>query len=238
MGLWKIVPSIKIMAKLAFYTCFTGNDNNIANKIPPLPSLKYPCYYFTNNLNVYQRLEKTSWRRIFMEDVPIYHSEVEDAMSCKRIRTCPHLYEVLKEYEYLCYFDSKISADEKKVEEYIEKLSLSDKCLLLYEHPHSSNQMNVWDEFNLSMDQQRYILQKERYKEYIHKQLSNGYSEEISLRPCGGFVIRKQCEQVIKFNETWYRHIQECGIQDQISLQFVCQDFKDVILSVKFLFFS
>ena len=35
---------------LAFYTCFYGSINNVAFKIPEIPSLKYKCYYYTQTI--------------------------------------------------------------------------------------------------------------------------------------------------------------------------------------------
>jgi len=43
---------------LAYYTYFIGSDNNIAFKIPELPSEKYDCYYYTNNKNLYKLIKK------------------------------------------------------------------------------------------------------------------------------------------------------------------------------------
>lgn len=45
---------------LAFYTYFYGSNNNVAYKIPDLPSLKYKCYYFTNNVDIYKTLQNTT----------------------------------------------------------------------------------------------------------------------------------------------------------------------------------
>jgi hypothetical protein len=36
-------------------------------------------------------------------------------------------------------------------------------------------------------------------------------------------------EKIIKINITWYQHIEECGIQCQISFYFVKQLFNDYI---------
>ena len=44
---------------LAFYTCFYGSDNNQAFKIPEIPSLKYKCYYYTNNHTIIEKLKST-----------------------------------------------------------------------------------------------------------------------------------------------------------------------------------
>ncbi len=41
---------------LAFYVYFYGSNDNVACRIPILPSLKYDCYYFTNNKTVFELL--------------------------------------------------------------------------------------------------------------------------------------------------------------------------------------
>ena len=38
-------------------------------------------------------------------------------------------------------------------------------------------------------------------------------------------------DKINELNNTWYQHIEECGIQDQISFFFVKQLFNDDILS-------
>ena len=46
---------------LAFYTYFYGTNNNPAFKIPEIPSNIYNCYYYTNNLLVFELLKDTKW---------------------------------------------------------------------------------------------------------------------------------------------------------------------------------
>ena len=45
---------------LAFYTYFIGTDSNPAFMIPLLPSETYPCYFFTNNHRLLNKIKKTS----------------------------------------------------------------------------------------------------------------------------------------------------------------------------------
>ena len=70
------------------------------------------------------------------------------------------------------------------------------------------------------------------YKKYIEKKLSDGYSEKINIFFCGGFSIRKNCDKTNEYNEFWFENIKECGIEDQISLQFVQQKYNEIIIPV------
>ena len=84
------------------------------------------------------------------------------------------------------------------------------------------------------MKQPRYLLESEKYKNYIKNQVKNGLSEITEHHCACGFLIRNmKHEKIIEINNTWYQHIQECGIQDQISFFFVKQLFNEYILPFK-----
>lgn len=216
---------------LAFYTYFYGNNDNPAFKIPEVPSLKYKCYYYTNNLSIIEKLKNTKWIGIY-DDKPIKDCLIESCMMGKHIKTMPQEYLQLKEYDYLCFLDSKLDkVNETFVERFIVKYFIEQNyALLLRKHPSIHNN-NVWNEFNESMLQRRYQLESEKYKRYIKNQIKNGLSEITPLHCACGFMIRNmKHKKTIEINTIWYQHIQECGIQDQISFFFVKQFFTQYIL--------
>ncbi len=43
---------------LAFYTYFYGDDNNNRYGFPIIPSIKYKCYYYTNNIKLFKELDR------------------------------------------------------------------------------------------------------------------------------------------------------------------------------------
>ena len=210
---------------LAFYTYFYGSDNNKSFKIPEIPSLKYNCYYYTNNTNIFEKLKDTSWIGIY-HDIPTNDDLIESCMVGKHIKTSPHKYKELKNYTYLCFLDSKLEkVNETFVENFITKYFINDNyALLLRKHWFINN--NVWDEYNISMKQERYRLESDKYRKYIRNQVKLGL-REITRHHCAcGFLIRNmKHEKINEINDTWYKHIQECGIQDQISFFFVKQLF-------------
>ena len=214
---------------LAFYTYFYGSDKNKAYKIPKLPSLKYKCYYYTNNTSIIEKLKTTEWIGIY-ENKPTKDDLIESCMVGKHIKTMPHEYEELKNYDYLCFLDTKLDkVNEKFVEKMIhEKFIKENYALLLREHWFVKN--NVWNEYKESMLQKRYVLESNKYEKYIHDQIKNGLSETTKHHCACGFLIRNmKHEKTIDINKTWYQHIQECGIQDQISFFFVKQLYSDCI---------
>jgi len=212
--------------KLAFYTCFYGSGSNYSFGIPPLPSTKYDCYYFTNNETIFEQLRDTKWIGIFEANKKTTDDTIESNMVGKHVKVLPHLYRELKHYDYLCFLDSKLAkVNESFVENYIERYFVQgDYALLLRHHWFLGN--NVWEEFHESMLQDRYRNFSERYMNYINKQVANGLSETTAYHCACGFLIRNMKHPLMKdLNETWYEHIEECGIQDQISFFFVKQMF-------------
>jgi predicted 3-demethylubiquinone-9 3-methyltransferase (glyoxalase superfamily) len=213
------------MDTIAFYTCFLGSNTNWANVIPRVPSIDDDCYYFTNNPDTYSRLENSGWKRVWL-NIPIENDNIRDCMNTKHLRCCPHEYEVLRAYTLLCWIDSKIEiTDIQKVYDMAHSLR-GTKVIALCRHP--ILHVDVWGEYTLSLQYEKYAKQQKQYETYITKKLEEGYST-APLRHHAGFSVRRQCEKMEEIGNMWYAHIQECGIQDQISWQFVAQRFKDSI---------
>ena len=96
------------------------------------------------------------------------------------------------------------------------------------EHPFIKN--SVWQEYEVSMHQERYRLESQSYKTYINNQLNTGLKDEINQHCTTNLLLRNmKHEKINDLNNTWYAHIQECGIQCQISFFFVKQLFDDCI---------
>lgn len=198
---------------LAFYTVQFGTDDHIH----PAPSKKYACYYFTDRD---RNFEGTGWIPVKL-DVPY----IDACMAAKRVKVLPGRYSTLNSYTHTCYMDSKyIHVDEQMVE------TLVGHPVFFREHPFISN--SVWTELEESMQQERYRRERNQYIEYINKNVTEGLASETPSHLAGGFIIRDMRKSRL-FNETWFRHIQICGLNDQISLFFVKQLFADIVQSSK-----
>jgi len=216
----------------AYYTCFFGSDTNWTFLIPPLPTTEHDCYFFTNNTRMFGLLERTGWKRVWI-DIPVYNDTLLDTQSTKELRACPHRFEVLQPYMYLCWFDCKLKVDHQRVMTVTENMKTSEKSIVLSLHP--EQYPTVWGEYEIAMKYEKYARQKDQAFAYIQKKLSEGYPETLPVHYCGGFHIRNMSEpKVIEFGDDWYSNITQCGIEDQISLQFVHQKYTDLILSIPY----
>jgi len=176
-----------------------------------------------------KKLSATNWIGIY-DDKPTDDDIIESNMVGKHVKTSPHEYAELKGYDYLCFFDSKLrNVSETFVESSIVTYFIQqDYALLLRQHWFIN--MRVWKEYDVSMHQHRYRLESEKYKRYIHNQIASGLSEVVDQHCACNFLIRNmQHSKIRDINNSWYEHIKECGIQDQISFFFVKQLYNDYI---------
>jgi hypothetical protein len=177
-----------------------------------------------------ETLKSSKWLPVWI-DIPPKSSLIENTMDVKHIKSCPHEYKELRQHDYVIHMDNKLG---KINDEYVETLVQqyfiqNNYALLIKEHPFGYK--GVWDEFRESMLQWRYVMESDRYCRYIRNQLQHHHLKDKTTHHCwAGLLIRNMKHPRIEsLNNTWYSHIQECGIQDQISFYFVKQLFEDDI---------
>lgn len=214
---------------LCYYTSFTGTLNNPACRIPPVPSTDYDCYFFTNNPAVYQCLADTKWIRIFLDNLELSDDGNISCMQSKHIKTCPHLYSYFDKYIYTIYMDSKFQQiNHSVIDSVIAKYSLEHDMMM---RRHIELGASIYDEFHCSLRQPRYYIDRFKYEIYATEQLNKGLRAFTKDHLMCGFIIRRMNSDLVKqINQTWYDHIQQCGIQDQISFFFVKQLFPDSLI--------
>ncbi len=218
---------------LCFYTCFFGPDGNVANQIPTPPSQTYPCFYFTNNPATLAKLQGTGWKAVDMTRIPIKLTDRENAADAKELKAAPHHFAELKPFAFTCYYDSKRKVKDTDVVgmcEYLQAEAAKGAAFMIGHHPYCA--AKVWDEFNLAMGQQRYREEEAKMRAYIAKQVAAGLKEEKEVHHQTGFIVRRSCPEVEKLNETWWAHIQECGIECQVSFFFIHQLFRPQVVSI------
>jgi hypothetical protein len=221
------IEAFNPMQSLVFYTGFYGTKSNPAFVIPKVPSEKYHCYYFTNNREMLVRLRATKWIGI-LDNQPETDDEIVSTMYSKRMKAVPEQFEVLNKYDYTCYLDSKLNVSESFVEKMIDTYFVRDQyALLIRRHTFLHS---VREEFHESMKQDRYIKERDRYLQYIKKQIDSGLSEISGSHCQTGFIIRNMKHPNTRnIDSTWYDHIKDCGIECQISFPFIKQLFsKDI----------
>ena len=75
-------------------------------------------------MNTYNNLKHTGWNRVFMNEVPIKDDYNGNSMDSKELKACPHRFQILNQYKYSCYFDSKLRLDIDKIKTHLTNLHL------------------------------------------------------------------------------------------------------------------
>ena len=226
-------PTMDLSKQTVFYTYFIGSigNDNIKWHIQSLPSKKYKGFYYTNNPKIFNALASSDWTAIWI-DKPLTDDPIDNCMYGKRFKLFPDKLHELAGYQYVCFVDSKVpQISESWLECTIHYFMVEQHfILLLRKHPFILP--SIFDEYNESMKQDRYRLESEQYLAYIQNQLDKGLKHETEYHCACGLLIRNMAhEKTGRINRLWDKHIQECGIQDQISFFFVKQYFEDVIFA-------
>ena len=148
-------------------------------------------------------------------------------MKAKHIKTRPHHDPRLSQYRYTIYQDSKLSTSEDEAFVILKDLP-DDAAIAIRLHNILSPPFSVWDEYNLAMTQERYQRQEKQMTGYIKNRLTRGYNETSQVHFWCSFIIRDmQAPIVRRIGEKWFDEIEECGIDDQLSMFFTYQDFAE-----------
>jgi len=214
--------------KIAFYSCFFGDSASVANKVPPLPSEKYDCYFFTNNTDTYNTANKAGWKSV-LNDTIHKGSDRENALNSKEVKACPHHFKELHGYKYTCYFDSKLQVYERDIGKMLTGFQGNVVMLL---NKHSFIKHSVHEEFEEAMKQQRYAEDREKYQKFIQSKLEAGLRDTVDVHYETGLILRLSGDIVNSIGEQWYKYIQETGPECQISFFFIQQEFKDNIMAL------
>ena len=230
--------------KVAFVSGYVGLKRMAP--IPRKPS-KYDGYFITNNRWVYYRLKLTKWKPVFIENTlnRLFDNPSEELIetfknikridkiaknyfftkACKSLKLYPQKF-IPKTYDYIVWFDNKFDVNVNGTIQTIKNWN-PNVSMMLHRHPFLNN---ISEEFKESMLQKRYIVDKENYLNYIEKNISKDLSaEHYNHFQCGYLLYNMNHSDTIRIQKTWHEHIKKCGINDQISFNFVAQIFKDII---------
>ncbi len=95
---------------------------------------------------------------------------------------------------------------------------------------HAFLENNNLFEFGEAMRQPRYKMRWEQAVNYITEQISAGYKLECQMYWTAAIIRNMRHPDIVTLNETWYSDVQRCGIECQISFNFVAQRFPSIIL--------
>lgn len=214
----------KTQNDICCYSTYCGPDKNFSLKsnVTDIENVSY--YFISNNENALSKVEKLGWEPIYI-NLPVIPDILVSSAQAKIAKALPHLFPQISNHIYSYYCDDKFGSIPRRVKDIIDSQSFNDACLYL---SHSSYDGNILSEFSSAMRQNRYYYQRKKTIKYITNMLNNGLKLECNRMFATNNIIRNQNkEKTTLINTEWYKAINECGIECQISIDFIAQIFKD-----------
>ena len=214
----------ELSLNLAVISSYCGTTSNATfNQIPIKSS--YPHYFASNNDEVLALAVKANYIPIYL-DLEISECPILSCYQAKALKIIPHTFNELEKYNYLFWRDDKISINLSRMHEFVRLVDKDNSSMALRSHDFLHG--NVLFELTEAMDQERYRRQRHKYIAYVTEEVRKGYKLETQTYRCGAILRNMKHPDTIKINDLWWEHINRCGIEDQISFDFIAQRFDSI----------
>jgi hypothetical protein len=213
-------------SKVAIYSTYMGKSNNKTFKRRKIDKT-IDHYFISNNRQILDSAQEDGWHCIEL-NLPESGNRILSAQQSKIAKALPHLFPQLNQYDYSLYVDDKIDFNSALLWDWIPLIEAKEGMIMIRCHPDLKN--NVLNEFATSMIQARYQAQKEQMAEYISRKVDQGYQLRVDKMYWTSAILRNMKHpRINEFNEFWYDEIVSCGIECQISFDFVAQKYSGIM---------
>ena len=196
---------------------------------------EYDSYFITDNSTIYNKALESGWIPQKVKCSSKSYEEInqmgaEDRFAyytyqSKWMKIFPEEF-VERQYDYVVWSDGSYSVNALGSIKSI--YNMKDTTAVMFRPHHKSN--TIQQELDECLSQERYQKQEYGMRKYIQEEIDKGKDAYNTSIYYGGYIIYNLSHPKIKdFRTTWLEHIHRCGIEDQISLGFVSQKFKDII---------
>jgi hypothetical protein len=217
-------PIVKRTSQIAIYSGYFGTSQNKTFTKNVLPK-GYDFYFISNNDDVLKLAEKQGWIGIKFE-TEVSENQLLSCFQGKIPKVLPHLFPQLQGYTYLFWLDDKKRVTEK-MSSLISQMVTQNASMSLREHPDLKG--NILLELAECLIQRRYKAQLSQMVGYIADEIKAGFTLQPDRLFWASAILRNMNHpDAVKINEAWYTHILRCGIEDQISFDFVAQRFNSI----------
>ncbi|MDE2423260.1 MAG: hypothetical protein KGN31_03495 [Betaproteobacteria bacterium] len=221
---------VKKSKKLAIYSTFIGDSSIKTFSLKPA-SNEFNHFFISNNNEILKLAKSLNWIPVFLP-IELSKNKVFCSSAAKIAKSLPHFFSFLKDYDYLLYVDDKINFDLSKTLFTLAKNI--DFTFLVRSHPSLKN--NILNELGEAMLQKRYFVQLNQITNYIDEKIREGYLlTPKNLFWTSAILRNNRDDRVFIINEDWYQNILICGINCQISFDFIAQKYKSIIMSNDFI---
>lgn len=212
---------------VAVYTTYCGTTQNATFNPKFVSREPYPHFIISNNQEILERAISVGWKALFL-DLEISDNPIISASQAKIGKAIPNIFKKIMDFDYIFYKDDKMDVDLSKIPSYIHYMNQTRSSILIRPHPFLTE--NILYEFSEAMLQARYRAQRDKIIAYMSEEIKNGHKLECQLYATGAILRNTKHPDTEKINRLWYDHILRCGIECQISFDFIAQSFDSINL--------
>lgn len=213
--------------EFAVYSMFFGNSNAKTFNKADIDH-HFDHFFISNNPQILEMATNRGWHPIYL-DLPVSANRVLSAQQSKIPKALPHLFPALNHYDSLLYVDDKISFSATKMYQLSQTLIQQNQALMIREHPSLTH--NILNELAVAMIQPRYQAQRDQMVAYIDAQIKSGLQLRVEHLFWTSAILRNmRHSETYLINEDWYNAILDCGIECQITFDFVAQKYNSISL--------
>ena len=204
----------------AVYTTYCGHSKSRTFE-PWEISTDTDHFFVSNNQSVLKGAESYGWNPIYLP-LEVFENKVFSAYQAKIGKAIPHIFPTLAKYRYLMYIDDKMEFKSTQLSNLIPLLGNGQFSIGIREH--NFLKKNVLQEFAEALGQKRYKVLRDQMIAFITKSLDKGLALEPQRIYWTSAILRDTSHKdTTRINEDWYRAILECGINCQLSFNFIAQ---------------
>lgn len=211
--------------KVAIVTANYGSYDTPKNHSNVLNSHLVDWYYFTDNSKLKNSLD-SKWKVItksyhliknksnYPNSLPNSNKHTHNIMSEKFYKVCTHRIPELDNYDYWIWIDGSVYLRDGFVDEILKLINSGNK-LINFAH---SERDNITDEFNLSIQMDKYANQDLLYQYRTY--MDSGFEDDQGLYE-NTIMVKANDPSINKIFDDWWLHNLMFSYQDQISWPYV-----------------
>ena len=214
--------------KTCVISCYFGKSCKTV-----FPAVKiYDAYFFSNNLELKNTVEKSGWKFIYIE-LPLSDDIAVSSLQAKYIKFLQFIkdekFAFFKNYNYILYTDHKLLLKNKHITYLIK--NIGEKNIIIRDHPFHNN---IWEEVGTAMFHERYLRFMPQTIDYVRHYISQGYSEKTCIYTTGIILYKTNNTAIIDLINKVYNDLIELGTPEcQIIWAIAAQKYENLIKVIK-----
>lgn len=210
---------------IAFYSTFCGHERAMSLSVP-VHAMPADFYFISNNPACLKIAQRLGWMPFHLK-IGLFDDPLISTHQAKIAKALPHLFGFLLDHECSFYMDDKFKFGAELASAVAKIQSEAMSEFKVSQHRFLSG--NVLFELAEAMGQTRYFEQRKQTVDFMIRRLNDGHHLKMEQMYETGLILRKTgAARVRQINEEWYQAILECGIECQISFNFIAQKYREI----------